>query len=194
MPRSLSQTLLRRYAPNHVGKDIVMSRLYLGKETVINRGRFFNSRNFPIDLEAYNLLRSEHAAAIDLPSAEIVAREMGRALSNIHVTGYDGRDIELVLAGNESSLVPRQWGFFVFDFNQMRPLPTDVDHIVALLSKAFFLNDPYFPRPRRGSGLYVNFQQGYLDATENSNMAKAFFLAIEAEYGRMLDDRHGPRK
>lgn len=129
MHRSMSQTLLKRYAPEHLDEEIVIARLYLGKETTINRSRFFNSRNFPIDLQAYNMLASEWTK---LPTAATVANEMGRALSHINEAGFDGRDVEFVLAGrfrssNSSDSTLRKWGFYVFDFNQMRHLLASVD-------------------------------------------------------------------
>lgn len=181
LPRELSQALLGEYYPQHQDKEVVLCRLYLGKESSINRSRFFNSRNFPIDLEAYNwLVRNTDSRLSD---ASVVAEELWRMLATSYVAGYDGRDIEFVLAGSsgrehdrrEAQATPKayrmeggngddddnSWAFHTFDFNQVRALTGDVEADVALLAEAFFLNDPYFPRSRPGVKLYEASKRGW---------------------------------
>ena len=54
---------------------------------------------------------------------------------------------------------------------------------VSILVKAFFENDPYYPRPFPTGQLYVSFKTGYLNACdpEDRIFATAFFTAIETE-------------
>jgi len=48
---------------------------------------------------------------------------------------------------------------------------------------AFFMNDPYYPRPDLIDPLYVGFKTGYLSAYPRDavDLGKAFLRAIEAE-------------
>lgn len=206
LPGNLSQVLLRQYCPQQQDKEVVLCRLYLGKESPINRSRFFNSRNFPIDLAAYQWLA--RSSDCGLPIASVVAEQMGRMLGTIHAAGYDGRDIEFVLAGSSGREHDRQetqaavkacemdggnddhasWAFHTFDFNQTRALTGDVEADAALLAEAFFLNDPYFPRPRPGEELYEAFKYGWyqmLSARHDIEVAHAFFRAIEKRQAKV---------
>ena len=49
---------------------------------------------------------------------------------------------------------------------------------------SFFLNDPYFPRPRPGEELYKALKGGYCKAMggdeKEKDVATAFFASIEA--------------
>ena len=180
MPISLSQSLLRKHVPGHPDKEIVMARLYLGKD-LATPIRFFNPWNFPINAQTYQELVSTGDSAADLPTTESVAFEMGCKLSNIHDAGFDARDVEFVLAGSSHSESINNWGFYVIDFNQMRPFPANNGECASLLSQAFFLNDPYYPRPEQ-SKLYECFKWGYRQATTRVDLAEAFFSEIERHY------------
>ena len=55
---------------------------------------------------------------------------------------------------------------------------------VAELVDAFFVNDPYYPRPVPGDALYDSFKRGYTSAcpSEHRDGAALFLQAIEAHY------------
>ncbi|KAI9660198.1 MAG: hypothetical protein M1831_003505 [Alyxoria varia] len=191
MAEAISQRILNKFSPQHTPEQyqIIMCRLYLGRLEPIRRTRFFNSRNYPLDLPGYEWLSDLNGDSnTTLPSATVVAEEMGKALGTINVAGYDGRDIEFVLAGSNSSSHDdnarrnQQWGFYVFDFNQMPPIPTDTEKAAELLRDMFFLNDPYYPRPIPENPLYEAFKRGYhnaINGTEADARARSFFRMIE---------------
>ena len=56
---------------------------------------------------------------------------------------------------------------------------------VSILVKAFFKNDPYYPRPIPTDQLYVSFRTGYFNACdpEDRIFATAFLAAIVTEQG-----------
>jgi len=90
-------------------------RLYFGK--VLRPSQFVNPINFPLDVDRYTTLRG-HCQEGDLLSAAEVAEGMGEMLGSIHwLSGFDGRDIEFIMAGTGISI-----RYYVVDFNQMRRL------------------------------------------------------------------------
>lgn len=182
LPKSLSQALLEKYAPLHLDKQIVLSRLYMGRETPINRSRFFNSRNFPIDRPCYDALRNTSTGHV-LPTSAALAFDMGCMLATIHSAGFDARDVEFVLAGGSQ---PDSCGLHALDFNQMRPLNKEPAHDVPLLVESFFLNDPYFPRPRADDCLFESFRAGYFEMLDPglATLSPAFFEEIAGEQAR----------
>lgn len=92
----------------------LMCRLYFGK--VIRPSKFVNSINFPLDVHRYKSLLGSCEPG-SLFTAKEVAVGMGEMLGWIHwLCGYDGRDIEFVLAG---SGYPGTVRYFVIDFNQV---------------------------------------------------------------------------
>jgi Zinc finger protein len=60
---------------------------------------------------------------------------------------------------------------------------------IPTLVEAFFINDPYYPRPDPNDSLYVQFKAGYLSVyPENAiDLGEAFLHAIEAEQCRRYD-------
>jgi len=54
---------------------------------------------------------------------------------------------------------------------------------IPTLVEAFFINDPYYPRPDPNDPLYVQFKTGYLSVypPDALDLGEAFLLAIEAE-------------
>lgn len=198
----LSSTLLTKVAPQHADKQVVLCRLYFGRDGPVRSSRFFNSRNFPIDADTYELLRT--SVDPSLPSKTTVAIEMGRMLASLHTGGFDGRDVEYVLAGasgrssdieeqasqlclyDKSVLArpPATWAFWTFDFNQMRRVSSERSS-----ADSFFLNDPYYPRPRPRptEPLYEAFKAGYLQMPTPDRMANKFFDEIERR--QMLRDQ-----
>ena len=59
-----------------------------------------------------------------------------------------------------------------------------VEGDLSELVDAFFVNDPYYPRPVPGDPLYDSFQRGYLSAcpAEHRERAALFLQAIEAHH------------
>lgn len=100
----------------------MLCRLYFGRvyEAEQNKGRprFFTSSNFPLDVARYEALRDRFAgASVPPPPARSVAVGMGQMMAKLHLLGgFDGRDVEFVLAGDGGD------GFklYVIDFNQVR--------------------------------------------------------------------------
>lgn len=122
-----------------------MCRLYLGK--ILRPSQSIGSMiNFPIDIARYTTLLRLFEGG-ELIGLDQIAGGMGEMLGRIHwVAGYDGRDIEFVMAG--SGLGVR---YYVIDFNQMRRFDREEwQSNVEGLIDAFFSNDPYYPRPVPG--------------------------------------------
>jgi len=70
----------------------------------------------------------------------------------------------------------------------MRPWSRKKDEIHQLV-EAFFINDPYYPRPRPEDSLYQKFCLGYLEvhskeSKEATALAEVFLRAIEAEQAK----------
>ena len=65
----------------------------------------------------------------------------------------------------------------------MRAFDRDADDVAELVD-AFFVNDPYYPRPVPGNALYESFKRGYASAcpSEHREGAALFLQAIEAQY------------
>ncbi|KAI0759101.1 hypothetical protein C8Q74DRAFT_283955 [Fomes fomentarius] len=126
----------------------LMCRLYFGK--VIRPSKFVNSINFPLDVHRYTTLL-DCCEPGSLFTAKEVAAGMGEMLAHIHwLGGFDGRDIEFVLAGS-GYLGTVQ--YYVIDFNQMRPFSAGEGDIQGLVD-SFFCNDPYYPTPNLSDQLY----------------------------------------
>ncbi len=161
LPCATSQFLIERYGPlNYKGPPLSLCRIYLGKTAKrwTKRG-FFNRQNFILDRTGYEATQSA-SAHFTLPSSHLVAFHMGVTIALIHMTGKDARDVEFVLAGEDG---PDHHAFYTLDFNQMRDisLVPDISECAEICADAFFLNDPYFPRPRGGEILYEAFREGY---------------------------------
>lgn len=70
----------------------------------------------------------------------------------------------------------------------MRPWSRKENEINQLV-EAFFVNDPYYPRPRPEDPLYQKFCLGYLGAYPKESqtateLAEVFLRAIEAEQAK----------
>ena len=70
----------------------------------------------------------------------------------------------------------------------MRPWSRKREQVNQLV-QSFFINDPYYPRPRPQDPLYHKFCLGYTDACpkgseEAVEIAATFFRAIEVEQAR----------
>ncbi|KAI0351815.1 hypothetical protein OH77DRAFT_1523922 [Trametes cingulata] len=105
---------------------------------------------------------------------------MAELLAKVHWdTGYDGRDIEFVLAGAPYAPVVR---FYLIDFNQVREFDRLGGDVTTLVD-AFFANDPYYPRPIPGEPLYDIFKETYLRSCDTGYRSGAdrFLRAIEEQ-------------
>ncbi|OAP56872.1 hypothetical protein AYL99_08984 [Fonsecaea erecta] len=164
-------------------KDCLV-RIYLGSM----KGRatsFFSLRNFKLHLNQM----------IDIGlDFEMLAVSIGQTLAIIHWEAKaDARDVEFVLGSSATvidgkqtqdiqeddsigkinkpaeNFVRRETRLFVLDFNQVRRITMDDDG-VACAVEAFFLNDPYYPRPCERSKvqeeLWNSFVRSYLDTAD----------------------------
>ncbi|KAI6029082.1 hypothetical protein BKA83DRAFT_4214215 [Pisolithus microcarpus] len=190
LPLQFARLVRSLFYPKHMDKarDPSLCRIYFGKViSEVGRGGrpnlFLNSANFPLDVARYRKIL-ENDRAGEYPSVEEIVYGMGEMLGRLHwLAGNDGRDIEFVLGGIAFSGV----SFYVIDFNQVRSwekTPKDV----PMLVEAFFINDPYYPRPIPGNPLYAEFKRGYLSVFPTAfPLANAFLHAIEVEQAKRAD-------
>lgn len=148
-----------------------LCRLYFGRK--LPQSQFVNPKNFLLDQHRYS--RLSEAFGFDPP--EEVAKGMGEMLARIHwTTGYDGRDIEMVLGGDGFSEI----AFYTIDFNQMRPIDRTPASIPQLVN-AHRINDPYYPTAQRSEPLYEAFKEGYLSQCKSPyrDCGALFLKALE---------------
>jgi hypothetical protein len=182
--------LLKSVAKAEPANNDCLVRVYLGASRR-QRTRpltMFQLRNFNLYVDQIRELNQ-------LSDYEEVASNMGKALAIMHWrVGTDARDIEFVL-GSAPALVEETpipstrleelkepistWSevtghnfrrrairLWMLDFNQCRYIKPDNDGIATAV-QAFFINDPYFPRPLTANSseqrLWKRFQQGYLE-------------------------------
>lgn len=170
---------------DEANKDCLV-RLYLGKRRASEApSRFFTLRNMILHMDQMESL------GLDVV---YYAEQMADALAVIHWrTKYDGRDIEFVLgsaptfvrrplgkedfsesqparstwkeATNQINFRKRKTDIWVLDFNQCRSISMD-EAGIDIAVEAFFLNDPYYPRPMGAVtsdlDLWQAFQDRYL--------------------------------
>lgn len=160
-----------------------LARIYLGKKSVMatagRRNPFFSLRNFKLHLDQMEQIGLDTA---------YYTRGIAETLAIIHfVAQLDGRDIEFVFgSAATSTLAPRKPNakdlvgltdagalhgspddrravrMWVLDFNQCRSITMDEQGMVQA-ADAFWMNDPYFPRPDQP--LWEIFAGSYLDFT-----------------------------
>lgn len=167
-----------------------LCRIYFGRDTTRQTGRFFSHKNFPLDRERYALLEKEGFVA----PAKVVARAMGHMLASLHWRGHnDARDVEFVLGGDVEQL--GQVSLWVIDFNQTRTFRIeqgDSEKLAAViqqvLARSFFDNDPYYPRPRPADALYQCFRIGYLEGTDEHGEYGKMFLDVIEDWQKRKDD------
>ena len=159
--------LIDRYCPEDLqGKirtggsnEACLVRLYLGRRRKHvhdpdqpSRRRFFSLRNFP--------LHADQIEELWLPSCGF-AGSMGKALAFLNWgQGLDGNDVEFVLGGRRrmpncrisnwysESLGP--YDVWMLDFDCCRHITMDEDGVEQIV-RAFWRNDPYYPRPGGGA-------------------------------------------
>lgn len=174
-------------AKQDVANKDCLVRLYLGKRRASEApSRFFTLRNMILHMDQMESL------GLDVV---YYAEQMADALAVIHWRAkYDGRDIEFVLgsaptfvrrplgkddiseskparstwkeATNQMNFRKRKTHIWVLDFNQCRSISTD-EAGIDIAVEAFFLNDPYYPRPLGAVtselDLWQAFQDRYLE-------------------------------
>lgn len=168
-----------------------LCRLYFGKQ--VRHSKFVNPVNFPLDVARYTALCARPDIRAQLLPIEEVVGGMGEMLARVHwIAGYDARDIEFVMGGTGYGAVR----YYVFDFNQVHAclfcplshLTTSqmcrfdvMDDPIAVLVDSFFVNDPYYPRPRSTDVLYVAFKAAYIAVCPEELRARGegFFAALE---------------
>jgi hypothetical protein len=163
-------------------------RVYLGanRRPRTRPLRMFQLRNFNLYLDQIKELSQ-------VEMYEPMAESMGQALAIMHwKVGIDARDVEFVLGSASTTVdflpVPaarlatleerfttwheveqenvhrRAIRLWMLDFNQCRNITPDEAGIKTAVD-AFFINDPYFPRPLRGDAaeklLWSKFAQAY---------------------------------
>lgn len=170
---------LKETSPNYW---LPVLRLYLGKklpaeisELPTGPGKI----DLKLDCDRYSRLRADLGDRPRLPDLHEIARGMGDVLASLHYgAGIDGRDIELVLAGDRYL----QARCYVFDYNQCQmwlrrdymkcdqyePQPTtgnyasdDITGAARRLAKLIFYSEYYYPRPRISLELWAEFKRGY---------------------------------
>ena len=188
LPHHISDWIVANRLPEHVRKNagrINMCRLYFGRSASSHSPtkKFINTSNFILSRSDYEALAS--IDEFQLPSLRKCASEMGVIMATLHTSCFDGRDIEFVLAGKEDS----KPAFYVIDFNQMRKFSMldDPRKTASDCATSFFLNDPYFPRPRAPEVLWTVFKQGYAESITR-NPVTGVWIEMKQEYFRLLEE------
>ena len=174
--REIRDALVQLYCPSTLQEEAremkrdkyCLLRVYLGRRRR-NSGRpnrFFSLKDFPLCLDQIE--------EIGLDMGDFV-KGMAGMLTALHWgIGVDGRDVEFVLGGErgdgnvQGEAVARLW---LLDFNQCRKVGRDEDGVRECMD-AFWVNDPYYPRPNRKGGgngdrkLWDSFRREYLNAVE----------------------------
>ncbi|KAK5020226.1 hypothetical protein LTR60_000711 [Cryomyces antarcticus] len=177
LPQGLREALIEEYctpaliedAKTAPGNRDCLARLYVGKRRRSERPtRFFSLQNFNLHLDQMEALQLDVAG---------YARSMARALAVLHWDArVDAKDVEFVLGGRPADgsgqtvvgTLPRHFEdrvtqVWLLDFNQCERISMDAAG-VALAVKAFFLNDPYYPRPCAAAPADQRLWDGFRDA------------------------------
>ena len=155
--------LVDKYCPAELRQEISQSRknqhciirIYLGRRRLMHHTqrpiKFFSLRNFP--------LHSDQAEELNLP-CEIYTKGMAEALATLHwKLRIDGADVEFVL-GAPRDTIDDDSGFdrplaehplWMLDYDCSRPIAADETGLTAI-ARAFWRNDPYYPRPSTSEG------------------------------------------
>ena len=188
-------------------KDCLV-RLYLGRRAERTSSATFKLRNFELVVNEMEKLGLDTAG---------FAEVMAHALAVLHgKAGTDADDVEFVLGRAPAVKIPptaadleamgsespesrgflaldsrqRSTGTWLLDFNQCQTFPKSAKG-TNQLQKAFFFNDPYYPRPISHHPndvlLWKDFKTAYLEASAHlivSDLPKQFIDAVEREGAR----------
>lgn len=117
-------------------------RIYLGRESPKHERRLtaYTLRNYPLYLDT-----------IELSKAEYYTTALAKTLAMLHwVAGVDANDVEFVLGAERlKSKITRDNNepvIWLLDFDCCEEIARDEGGVEKAV-RAFFLNDPYYPRP-----------------------------------------------
>ncbi len=216
LPAPVREALVDYFAPNCIrsnkkkflarpeNKDC-LTRLYLGRRADRSTSAVFKLRNFDL------MVNEMEEFGLDTAG---FARTMATSLAVMHwKAGIDADDVEFVLGrapittmaptaadleavGSESpsgrqlltfDSQQRSLGVWLLDFNQCQKF-ADSDVGIQQLQRAFYFNDPYYPRPvsdhPNDKALWNTFKQAYLHASERltyRDWPRRFIEAVELE-------------
>lgn len=176
LPKLIRGSLIQLFCPQPLqwaAKDdkknkSCLVRIYLGvRRTKAESHDHFSLRNFELTLDLM--------ADIGLNPIRF-ADNMGSSLATMHWDAkVDGRDVEYVLGSAPSpaestdcepkktplNFLRRTVNLWLLDFNQCEPI--NVDEVgVEQCFKAFWDNDPYYPRPNVDTALWKVFRTAYV--------------------------------
>ena len=216
LPLPICHALVDHFAPkSFLGNNIsllerpenqdCLVRLYLGRRADRSASTMFKLRNFDFMVDEMEGLSLDTAA---------YAKVMAQTLAVLHWrAGIDANDVEFVLGRSPKLMMAptaadlesmgseypicndvmkldcRQGslGIWLLDFDQCQTF-SESDAGVKQLQRAFYFNDPYYPRPvskdPRDVTLWKTFKNDYLEASTcltASDMPRRFIEAVEAE-------------
>lgn len=162
--------LRRKINQNEPDRDCLV-RPYLGRRRIHTRDsetlsqfKAFSLRNYPLHEDQMEEL------GIPVEDRRRYAQIMAETLALMHwIAGVDANDIEFVLApctDNENGQIENVLGthsVWMLDFDLCRDMTKDEDGIGKAV-KAFWRNDPFYPRP--GNPLWDTFREQYKRTSE----------------------------
>ncbi|KAI0146185.1 zinc finger protein-domain-containing protein [Xylariaceae sp. FL1272] len=198
LPKIIRESLVDQFCPEDLREQAkaarenisCLVRLYLGSRLArVGVAREFSLRNFELTLD-----RMTEIGLDPVPFAQ----GMGSSLARVHWSArICGRDIEYVLGSipNRSENTPtsptdrgtlnsskRTVDVWLLDFNQCESISLD-DAGVEMCVKAFWDNDPYYPRPATDKEHWAVFKSAYLrtsaDILPGSPLPQQFITKIE---------------
>ena len=208
VPEIVRNSLTELYCPERIRETAKadkantdsLVRLYLGKNRSERPSMFFSLRNF--------MLHKNQMENLDLDT-KVFAQAMAQTLAVMHwVARVDARDVEFVLGSAPTEVhttfptkeqmdrtkpgtevwVPvrgfnshkRLIHIWCLDFNQCRRIDADKEGVKQCV-EAFFLNDPYYPRPG-DENLWHTFKKEYLNTAE-----QALHLSLDLQLPQSRD-------
>ncbi|KAI3317256.1 zinc finger protein-domain-containing protein [Xylariaceae sp. AK1471] len=220
LPQIIRKSLIEIFCPENIKEEALSSRenksclvrLYLG----VNRPNLITSGGFTLRNFELTLDRMVHLGL----DASSFADAMAESLATLHwAAKIDAFDVEYVLGSapteterdrTELRDIRRPPNFcrrtvrvWLLDFNQCQPITEDeegVDKCVA----AFYMNDPYYPRPSAQAEsmeteLWTTFVSKYLAMSHKifnnpSPLPGLFITKVEQEAIKRRHDLAGPPK
>ena len=212
-PPSQPQSRKEMAKDDPINKDC-LARIYLGKRRDPDRrpSLFFTLVNFNLHLDQMEELRLE---------TDFFAKEMAKALALLHwVAKIDADDVEFVLGSapihinihaptseqvaklppNSSTLGSarfqrRSFHMWPLDFNRCSTISMDEEGVDAAV-KAFYKNDPYYPRPlgrtAKDQQLWNVFRESYLESSDRFGqalLAEMFIRKVVERRQAQLEER-----
>lgn len=171
---STRNMLIQAFCPDEIKQIIIDNELdrdclirpYLGRRRThpqnsqtSSRLKAFSLRNYPLHEDQMEEL------AISNDDVQQYARIMAEALAMMHwIAGIDASDVEFVLASpnNNRHRIKNSLGdhaMWLLDFDVCRDITMDANGVEKAV-RAFWRNDPFYPRP--GKALWRTFRDQYL--------------------------------